>query len=725
MQPGNRNSGLERTASTARNSVRQSLDDDYDYAANAVADGFRPSASPGANGTSTSVRSSLRLDLSQFSDSSPSTSSAAATPAAAPVKGAGDFHRPSSTSKPQHRLHDSLTLRNDGLNSTRNGQSSSASSSTLPDSQYSGAIQPSHPYQSYPQRTYSNATSSTGPLNSGETYGEPRGPTHPYTMYTQSTATPEDSSQQSIPVGFNGMGNGYRRQLGPDGEEAGDLIGPLGHMEELPPYTRYPDETYVPKPATQTAAVTPITPPDANTTNDVALTVPSPTRPIPGAGGIGLATRNPEFSSTEDDLPSAAQRTGPARSVHSVESYHQVNGAARKLTEKPAQGKWQRRAKKKLWGVVPYWAICLLLSGIVIMGIVMGTVIGTIMTRQNQSPSSKDKSNGQKQILNNVQFLQDRPNGLPPLDTGCYALPPMEKYQVPKACIKDSSQTPAWSCDMPFRWYSMNVTSVHDAADTSNYALRLAPFDAKASRFIWGSQPPTIPESQRLYLVKDLTEKSRGPAWFLEVAYNKTVILREDQLQAPSSGSSSHSASNGVTTRAEVEKRRWGPLNSPIPGFDKSRFSRKNFAAAPGDKPWICTWPNIKLQVFIYPNQTLSATTTTSTGGPMSTSSSDAPSPTNYKEPYPKLVKFVERRPDDSSSATCTQYVILEGGRDKVPNYDENHQPITIKINEISRNSKSTATDRLSSSSTWDASSIQKRDVDLTPCGCVSFSWSV
>jgi len=279
---------------------------------------------------------------------------------------------------------------------------------------------------------------------------------------------------------------------------------------------------------------------------------------------------------------------------------------------------------------------------------------------------------------------------------------------------------------MPFRWYSMNVTNVHDANDTSSYALRLAPFDPKASKFIFGSQPPTIPESQRLYLVKDLAEKNRGPAWYLEVEYNKTVILREDQLQAPST-SIPRSTSNESPPGAGADKRHWGPLNSPIPGFDKSRFTRKGFAATEGDKPWICTWPSIKLQVFIYPNQTLSATKTTSTAeSSMSTSSSDPPSPTNYKEPYPKLVKFVERRPDDTSPATCTQYVILEGGRDKVPHYGEDHQPITIKINEISKSSKGPPKDRLTRSDSWDVlSSLQQRDVDLTPCGCVSFSWSV
>lgn len=386
MQPSDRYSGPERRRTAPGNSVRQSEDEDYDLTANVVSDGFRPFASTDANAASTYTPPQPGPAPGQFSNHPLPNSSAAATP----QKSLDDLSQPSGTSK-SPRLHDSLTLQHDGLMSSRNGQSLSSSSSTQNGAHCCrGTTQPSHPYQLYPQRTYSNATSSTEPLSSVDIYSRPRGPTHPYAMYTQGTAPSEDPTQPSIPVGFNSMGNEYRRQLGPNGEEAGDLIGPLGHMEELPPYTRYPDEAFAAKPATEIGAAGPIST-NVNVTRDMGLTAPSPAHPIPGAGGIGLATRNPEFSSTEDDLPSARHRFGSIRSVPSVESYHQVNGAARDYTEKPSQDKWQRSAKKKLWGVVPYWAICLLLSGIVIMGIVMGAVIGTIVRRQREPSPPKDK----------------------------------------------------------------------------------------------------------------------------------------------------------------------------------------------------------------------------------------------------------------------------------------------------------------------------------------------
>jgi hypothetical protein len=42
-------------------------------------------------------------------------------------------------------------------------------------------------------------------------------------------------------VGFPGLGQSYQRVRGPDGEEQ-DIVGMDGHAEQLPPYTRYPED---------------------------------------------------------------------------------------------------------------------------------------------------------------------------------------------------------------------------------------------------------------------------------------------------------------------------------------------------------------------------------------------------------------------------------------------------------------------------------------------------
>jgi len=316
-------SGMTRLATT-RESTRLSLEeeDDYDLAAMGISDGFRPTTNVPAGHNRVSSHSSHRERRS--------------TPPP----------RPSSMTKPRNL--DTFALRHDGT--TRNtgmsyrpttvASSSGAGSITRsssvstdnplmrPESPYQGPTGPSHPYHMYPQntrltRTASVATTSTNP-----------GPTYPYGMYPQNTVPESESIHDSIPassipVGFPGHGANYQRRLGPDGEEAADIIGPLGHTEQLPPYTKYPDEAL---------------------TRKVAPILPA------GAGGIGLATRDPEFASRED-LNSPPSRLSQ-RSLTS-DSDHQINVAAFRASEKPPEKKWKIIAQRKVWGIVPVWVFVL------------------------------------------------------------------------------------------------------------------------------------------------------------------------------------------------------------------------------------------------------------------------------------------------------------------------------------------------------------------------------
>lgn len=289
-------------------------------------------------------------------------------------------NRPSSVAKP-HRPHESLTLRHEH-NNVNNTEPSFARASIAssegpvirPDSPYRGPTGPSHPYQMYPQRTLSDVTASAPtPTSSETTPASQQGPTHPYSLYTQSTAEIEETPSRAIPVGFTNLPDNYRRQLGPDGEEAGDLVGPMGHTEELPPYTRYPEIAYVRKESNN----------DTDSTSAPSTSGPGVPAVASGAGGIGRATRDPEFSSTEEDL--VLDRSRPSvRSQSSQASSHNINTAAQEISEKSTRKeKWQRRAKKKLWGIVPYWAICLVMVGMVLMGIIMGAVIGTVLKKSD------------------------------------------------------------------------------------------------------------------------------------------------------------------------------------------------------------------------------------------------------------------------------------------------------------------------------------------------------
>lgn len=239
------------------------------------------------------------------------------------------------------------------------------------DGPYQGPTRPSHPYQMYPQdsrptRTASIATTSTFAVPTERAYNGPSGPTHPYGMYPQNTVPQAEEvhgalPNANIPVGFPGLaGNQYQRRFGPDGEEAADIIGPDGHTEQLPPYTQYPDESFARK-------LRPVVLPD-----------------ITGAGGIGLATRNPEFASQEDLR--APLSTAPSRhstgSAMSGASAAPVAGATTDVSEKRPEKKWKMMAKQRICGVIPVWALCLAVSVIVIITLLLGIVLGVLMARK-------------------------------------------------------------------------------------------------------------------------------------------------------------------------------------------------------------------------------------------------------------------------------------------------------------------------------------------------------
>jgi hypothetical protein len=375
-----------------RLSVGPGQDDDYDLQAMGISDGFRPA------------------DVAQ-ADVPTSTSSNLA-PSSAQIQPP----RPSSIAKPP-RPHDSLSLRHDGGMGPVGGSVPAGSSSdpavvaAIPrsESPYQGPSGPSFPYQMYPQdvrpaRSASIATASTAPL-AESIYNGPSGPTHPYQMYPQNTVPVADGAETltpaPIPVGFPGTADNYQRRIGPEGEDVADMIGPDGHTEQLPPYTRYPDEAYVRKVAgmeqsaaastASTEASRAVSPTAGPSSSSAVAAVPTTLNTIPGAGGIGLATRNPEFASTEDlqlQGANSPQSRQSLRSFQTDSSHHDINmGAVGVTDEKKPLKKWQIVAKRKVWNVVPCWALGLTIVILVMLAVVLGAILGTFFNKPKKSNS--------------------------------------------------------------------------------------------------------------------------------------------------------------------------------------------------------------------------------------------------------------------------------------------------------------------------------------------------
>ncbi|OIW25293.1 hypothetical protein CONLIGDRAFT_656944 [Coniochaeta ligniaria NRRL 30616] len=776
MDPGkSKASEFERRASM-RNSRRISVqggereavlddgDSDFDFAAMAVSDGFRPRDShrpqlpaqhssshstqraPSISSAASASTPDLRSSRSTSENARPSTSSESPEGAVTSQHTSSPPQRPSSIAKPPRPATDSISQRHDGAMGriqematlSREPTGSSISEPYFgQETPYQGPPGPSHPYG----MTGSVATTSTTAMGESS-LAVSRGPAHPYGMYPQ--ATVDESGvipAAAIPVGFPGMPSQYQRRLGPDGEEIADIIGPDGHTEQLPPYTRYPDETYARK--VRDAEQSAVSPSLAAGAAVVGPSLAVPRASIAGAGGLGLATRNPEFEPA-DDLDSPQSRHS-SRSFGTDASHDVINTAAADVAMSEKQTptkKWQAWGKRRLWGIVPYWAICLGVVVLVVMAVVLGAVVGTVLSKQHsyKKPPKKDGSSYQYGGAPTVTVTYDAtpiptPTDLPELVTGAFSLPLMTN-RVSSTCFNDTTQSQAWNCNvLLFAGMIMNVHrndgGGYSISVTCNQSLTLA-----NNVYSYGEQPFLIPSPMPMELVNDTFQPARGPAWFRMMPFNKTVILPEPVLSATPASS----APTQVVARNN--------FNNAF-GTGPGDFKRKGIAQT-GDKPWVCTWPETFLEIFIYPQQNSSwnkvpasgtsgswpsatpapgsptssptyggngagggGPTTTGPYMPIDTTGWELPPP-----PYPRVIKIEERRIDSSPMPSCRQVEITGDGEPAKPVKDANGNDVVIYI--VENEPPPPGVPATSQSTRISNSAIEYRDTsDISDCGCM------
>ncbi|KAK3402094.1 hypothetical protein B0T20DRAFT_130876 [Sordaria brevicollis] len=321
---------------------------------------------------------------------------------------------------------------------------------------------------------------------------------------------------------------------------------------------------------------------------------------LTGAGGLGLATWNPEFDSL-DDLRAPRPRAS-TRSFNTTNSNDQINDEKAVITEKETPFKrWMR--KQWCFGVVPNWALVLSLCLLVIVGIVAGTVAGVLLSRHGRPPprDGHPKPSPGSTLPSNVIPITT-PTDIAPLPTGTWSIP-MMLNKASSNCFKDPTQSKTWDCH--FVPSGMHLAVENSAPDGYTFTVNCNHSLTMANNvYSYGEQPAILVNPGALVLVNDSLEANRGPAWFQSFPYNKTVILPQDSLN--------------ITTTEGVAKlrRRW----------DKKDYNkRKNYGAQPGDKPWICNWPQTTFELYIYAQQNSSwSINTQSLSPPSSTSSGPA-----------------------------------------------------------------------------------------------------
>ncbi|KAF2135617.1 uncharacterized protein K452DRAFT_239026 [Aplosporella prunicola CBS 121167] len=606
---------------------------------------------------------------------------------------------------------------------------------------------PSHPYGMYPQgtgvaRSPSMATTSTARAPRQSFSGQ--GPTHPYGMYPQNVVEDDEEHMPTapmhnqIPVGFPGLDRGYHRQIGPDGEEQ-DIIGPDGHMEQLPPYTRFPEEG--PTKASLMAVPEEMGP--AGVVATAGAVAPAASAATPPADSRDMllttsnaATPNDRLSSEQLQLPQAEQQPVPPQPSQPPPQPPQEqqpsapDGPTAEQGAEQSEKAWkekswtEKRRTRILWGKVPIWVLIVLVIIIIILAAVLGAVVGALLPKADKHDRGGGHHNQPpptSTIASTFSMFDAStipiPTDLPSLPTGKFALPMKSPDVSSNTCLTESSQTDAWSCDAEVPSMEINI----DGED-NEYGAYITPLENNTA-LNYGTQVPDI-SRQKLTLVKDLDDISDGPAWHFQAFYQKIVILRDDDFAAGQSSQSVKKRHAQAYTTVST-----APWTAPT-DFIISPGNFRHRQVVAGDTPWYCVFNHTFIETFIYvkKNTTNSSSTSTSTtyeATPISSSSTRFaregstyhPAPTwtttskyptatevpkerrdskehdNSKERrsssytdvdniglYSRLVKVEERRVPNSEKPRCQKMQFLNNG-ELVTYVDEygNHVIVTLE----------------------------------------------
>lgn len=296
------------------------------------------------------------------------------------------------------------------------------------------AASSSHYSPSSPYRTRISRISFSYPRRPTTPSGSQMQPTHPYGLYQQTTfEEPEEIEephiQPVVPIGFPGRSNTntFQRRTGPDGEEL-DVVGPEGHLEQLPPYSRYPEAGPI---APKTAIVTsnpgnPILDAGAGASGShpammtpvIPSTAVSPI--IPSAPGTPHSPMVSDLSSLHRSQSQIQQPTplpqpipqahiqpqpqpqqisrspsGPTTdSLTSTNGSRALQSSASSLAEEKRrrnEGWGSIKRKRVLCGFVPVWAVVLISLLALFLAIIAGGVLGGMLSQPREKKHRNHK----------------------------------------------------------------------------------------------------------------------------------------------------------------------------------------------------------------------------------------------------------------------------------------------------------------------------------------------
>ncbi|KAI9749754.1 MAG: hypothetical protein M4579_006755 [Chaenotheca gracillima] len=675
---------------TPRLPALSGLDEDFTVESLGVSDGFRPQSS---TEPSTVQRRISESAADRETNPANHTSKShhldeSSLPQSTPI--AANAHQRTTSALSASSVSD--------LNSAHYRSMSPISAFSMPHAQSPTQSQsgPTHPYAIYPQgtqlpRTSSIMTNSTiRAPDPAHTNGD--GPQHPYALYPQSVLPEGEvaptNGTTSIPVGFPGMASHYQRRLGPEGEEAADIIGSDGHTEQLPPYTRYPMDN----------------PPKAE-------------NPPPPNGLDPVNTQNP-VGPSQDSLNSPESRLS-SRSMVSDSSGAQLNAAAAPDAERneTLKEKWdEQKARRFCGGKLPMWVLVVCVVLAVTACTVIGGVVGATLARRHHkvtAPAARpsetipnDSPPSVVTVTKDYSPLPTLPANLPDLPVGNYSMAMPYPSESNASCVDDTEPN-AWSCLVaPTSGF---LLSVMPQQGTNMNFFQLIQVNASSFPSL-GMQPPTMNGPVEFQPVMDKDDPNRGPAYFFELSYNKTVIVPADKMNV-------EPASKRGLKDAGAAKRHNYNINHA--------YGYRHSGIDVGDSPWYCMWNNTFLQGFVYltlnSSGSLNPSTTTVTSTPTATPyATTAPTPQeSVRYPhYPRVIKLDEQRNSSAPNYVkpyCQQMKVLNDLQ-VVPAVDSDGNEIVLHLDEFGSDDEIQESKGPSTTMT-PASSHRKRTIN-SPCHC-------
>ncbi|KAJ6021306.1 hypothetical protein N7540_006810 [Penicillium herquei] len=496
-------------------------------------------------------------------------------------------------------------------------------------SPYTGATGPSHPYSMYPQvgvsRTNSVASVSTIRQHD-RPLGETSGPQHPYGMYAQNVV--EEGMDDDIPVGFNGLNTSYQPPPSRRIDDVGDIIGPDGHTEPLPPYSRYPAGVVPKPPGVETLAD------GTPTTVDIHLP--------PDEHQLSSTSREPISNTSSRALISGGSETSE-RNTATATAAAGVTGATALTGIMAFEEKLKRKGKQTACCGLPVWTLVLIVTVMLIGGSIGGAIGGVLGTRRAQEADRKASQSQAPHIVTvtaspqlDYSSITTTPTNYSPAPTGHYNIDSvLQNYS--RMCVVDHDIKEVWSC--------LEQTSDFEVfIGGSNGQQSIVFLDENpTTTYSYGAQQPVLPTpTQNLSMVLDTSESNLGPALFFWSYFDKLVILPEDAID-------SSTVSKRETTAESFA----------------SQIQQKQ-TAQPGEKPWFCWWNSTVLEFFLYVNQSAHDTSydaTAVTGGNLAASMATANANAKVKRDitqYPRIIKMEERRNHQGATSPYCQQMQVE-----------------------------------------------------------------